>query len=280
MIGDDDSFVRASWRLLNTGFSDGATNMAIDEAVMLAVAEGKSLPTIRFYGWEPFCLSVGYAQAMAKDVDLEVCHAAGIDCIRRPTGGRAVLHADELTYSIVAPQEEPRVAGGIVESYRRLSLGLVQGLALLGLDACEAAPQRSQAKETSAVCFDAPSHYEVTVDGHKLVGSAQMRRKGVVLQHGSLPLYGDITRILGYLRLRSAERRTRLQVELREKATTLEAALGRTVSFEAAAEAMATGFSARLNLDLAAGPLTPYEEQTAAQLRHEKYATAEWNLQR
>lgn len=277
---DDDLFVRARWRLLNSGFADGATNMAVDEAVMLSVAEGQSLPTLRFYGWEPFCLSIGYAQAMAKEVDLDACRAAGIDCIRRPTGGRAVLHGDEFTYSIVALQEEPRVAGGIVESYRRLSLGLVQGLAVLGLNACEAVPQRSPAKEASAACFDAPSHYEVTVGGHKLIGSAQMRRKGVMLQHGSLPLYGDITRILTYLRLRSAEWRTRLQSELQAKATTLEAALGRAVSFEAVAEAMAAGFGASLNLELVTGALTPHEEQLAAQLRHEKYATAEWNLQR
>ena len=273
-------FDRARWRVLNTGFADGATNMAVDEAVMWAVLEGKSLPTIRFYGWEPFCLSIGYAQSMAKEVDLERCRVAGIDCVRRPTGGRAVLHGDELTYSIVAPQDEPRVAGGIVESYRRLSLGLVQGLADLGVDACEAAPQRGPVKETSAVCFDAPSHYEVTVGGHKLIGSAQMRRKGMVLQHGSLPLYGDITRILDYLRLPSEDRRSELRSELAAKATTLEAVLGRTVPFDLVAESMAHGFGSRLDLELAPGTLTPYEEELAAGLRRDKYATTDWNLQR
>jgi lipoyl(octanoyl) transferase len=277
---DESAFVRARWRLLNGGLADGATNMAIDEAVMLAVAAGKSLPTIRFYGWEPFCLSVGYAQAMTKEVDLEACRAAGIDCVRRPTGGRAVFHADELTYSIVAPQEEPRVAGGIVESYRRLSLGLTQGLAYLGLDAWEAAPQRGPAKETSAVCFDAPSHYEVTVGGHKLIGSAQMRRKGMVLQHGSLPLWGDITRILGYLRLPSEERRAALREDLRAKATTLEQVMGRALTFDTVASAIAAGFAATLNLELLPEVLTPDEEESATQLRREKYATAEWNLQR
>jgi len=276
----DNEFARACWRVMNSGFADGAANMAIDEAVMLAVAEGKSPPTLRFYGWEPFCLSIGYAQSLAKDVDVDACRMAGIDCVRRPTGGRAVLHGDELTYSIVAKQEEPRVAGGIVESYRRLSMGLVQGLANLGLAACEAVPQRGPMQETSAVCFDAPSHYEVTVEGHKLIGSAQMRRKRMVLQHGSIPLYGDITRILNYLRLPSEERRARLREELYAKATTLEAVLGRSPTFDAVAESMASGFAASLSLELVPDGLTSYERELADQIRRDKYATTEWNFQR
>lgn len=122
----------AEWRLLKTGFADGATNMAIDEAILLAVAEGKAPPTLRFYGWEPPCLSIGYSQSMGE-VDVDRCRKAGIGLVRRPTGGRAILHADELTYSVVAPQTEPRVAGGVIESYRRLSLGLVAGLRALSL---------------------------------------------------------------------------------------------------------------------------------------------------
>ena len=112
--------------------------MAIDEAILWAVAEGKSLPTLRFYGWQPPCLSIGYSQSMEGEVDVDRCREAGIDFVRRPTGGRAILHADELTYSVVAPQAEPRVAGGVVESYRRLSAGLVAGLRGLGVDACQA----------------------------------------------------------------------------------------------------------------------------------------------
>ena len=132
-------YERAEWRLLNDGRVAGQMNMAVDEAVMRAVGEGcvlKSLPTIRFYGWEPFCLSIGYAQSMRAEVDIDAVRRSGFDSVRRPTGGRAILHGDELTYGLLVSQDEPRVAGGIVDSYRRLSQGLVEGLRLLGADAC------------------------------------------------------------------------------------------------------------------------------------------------
>jgi len=101
--------------------------MAIDEAILCAVAAGLAPPTLRLYAWAPPCLSLGRAQPLA-DVDLEALRAAGFDLVRRPTGGKAILHADELTYSVIAPESEPRVAGGVIESYRRLSRGLVCAL--------------------------------------------------------------------------------------------------------------------------------------------------------
>ena len=275
-----EQYERAAWRLLDSGFLNGQMNMAVDEAVMLAVSEGKAPPTIRFYGWEPFCLSIGYAQSMQEEVDLDACREAGFDYVRRPTGGRAILHGDELTYSLLVSREEPRVTGGIVESYRRLSIGLVEGLRLLGADALQANAQRKKIAEKSAACFDAPSHYEITVGGKKLVGSAQMRRKGMVLQHGSLPLYGDITRVMDYLIMPSEERRAYLRDDLRRRATTLEAVLGQAVPFDEVVTALAGGVSRSLNLDLVPGELTLYEQELADSLYRDKYSTDEWNLQR
>lgn len=275
-----ETYERSEWRLLNTGFLNGQMNMAIDEAIMLAVSEGKASPTVRFYGWEPFCLSIGYAQSMAKEVDLEAVRAAGYDYVRRPTGGRAILHGDELTYSVLAPQSEPRLAGSIVESYRRLSLGLVEGLVLLGVQALQADALTSKLDEKTAACFDAPSHYEITVNRRKLVGSAQMRRKGMVLQHGSLPLYGDITRIFNYLRLSDDGLRLRLGEDLRERATTLEESLDRPVSFDETAAALAEGLSRCLNLELNPGELSLYERELADTLYQDKYGTERWNFQR
>lgn len=272
-------YERATWRLLNSGFLNGRMNMAVDEAVMLAVSEDKAPPTIRFYGWDPFCLSVGYAQPMEKEVDLDACRGAGFDYVRRPTGGRAILHGDELTYSLLVSREEPRVKGGIVESYRRLSIGLVEGLRRLGADALQANAQREKIAEKSAACFDAPSHYEITVDGKKLVGSAQMRRRGMVLQHGSLPLYGDITRVMDYLIMPSEERRGYLRDDLRRRATTLEAVLGQAVPFDEVATALAEGVSHSLNLSLVPADLTLYERELADSLYRDKYGTDEWNLQ-
>jgi len=273
---DINTFPEAQWRLLETGYADGATNMAVDEAILVAVAEGKAPPTIRFYGWDPPCLSIGYNQSMQEEVDIGRCRAEGVDFVRRPTGGRAILHADELTYSLVAPQSDPRVKGGVLESYRRLSLGLVRGLNLLGVEATQAG-RHSNNECASAACFEAPSDYEVVWRGKKLVGSAQLRRRGAVLQHGSLPLYGDVSRIVEFLLLPSLREREQLRESLRRRAATLEEALGRVVSFEEAARALKRGFEESLNLKLVPSVLTPYERELAEKLR-EKYASEEWNL--
>ena len=273
-------YPRVRWRLINSGFGDGRTNMAVDEAIMVAVADGRVLPTVRFYGWEPFCLSIGYAQSLQREIDLDACLAAGVDYVRRPTGGRAILHGDELTYSLLVSQDEPRVAGGVVESYRRLSLGLVEGLRSLGAEALQADARTGPSAEKSAACFDAPSHYEVTVAGRKLIGSAQMRRKGMVLQHGSLPLCGDITRIVDYLRLPSSDDRLHLKDDLRRRATTLEEVLGAAMPFDVVANALGDSLARVLNLELIPGDLTPDERELASSLRREKYDTAEWNFQR
>jgi lipoate-protein ligase A len=235
---------------------------------------------LRFFSWEPPCLSIGYNQAMMDEVDITKCQQAGVDVVRRPTGGRAILHTDELTYSIVAPQGEPRVAGGVVESYRRLSVGLVKGLRLLEVDVAQAEARHGQDADVSAACFDAPSAYEVTAGGRKLVGSAQVRRKKVVLQHGSLPLQGDIARICYHLVVPSEEQREELRRELRARATSLELVLGRVVSFAQVVEALVKGFSQALNLHLEPGELSEHELTLVRRFRQEKYTAEAWNFRK
>lgn len=276
----DARYPRARWRLLHTGFADGKTNMAIDEAIMRAVTEKRVPPTLRFYGWVPPCVSIGYSQALGDEIDLERCRRDGVGWVRRPTGGRAILHTDELTYSVVVPQDDPRAFGGVVESYRHLSRGLVAGLLQLGLDVMEADYQEKKGGDSSAACFDLPSHYEVTVGGRKLVGSAQMRRRGVVLQHGTLPLRGDITRLIDYLKLPSEARRVALKEKLAGRAATLFQVLGRDVTFDDVAMAMQAGFSDALNLDLAPGELADEETVWVQEFRDQRYDSPEWNEQR
>ena len=252
--------------------------MAVDEAILRMVAAGQVPPTLRFYAWEPPCLSLGRAQK-ASDVNLDALRAAGFDLVRRATGGKAILHADELTYSVVAPQEEPRVIGSIVESYRRLSAGLVRGLERLGVPDLVADQRTSSPPAGGArggggpVCFEVPSDYEITVGGRKLVGSAQMRSQGVVLQHGTLPLYGDIARICPLLVAHPDPAR------VRARATTVEEAIGRSVTWDEAAKALATGFAEALHLRLEPGVLTDEEQSWVEKLRAEKYATEEWTEQ-
>lgn len=241
---------------------------------MLAVAAGKVPPTLRFYGWRPPCVSIGYAQSLEQEVDLDACRRHGYTWVRRPTGGRAVLHIDELTYSVIAPLGEPRVAGDILTSYRRLSRGLVAGLGLLGCEVVQANPSPARGQAASAACFDVPSAYEILASGRKLVGSAQARRRRVILQHGAIPLEGDVARIGEVLVLSEPERQA-LRAELRRKAITLDLALGRAVPFQECVEALSLGFARSLNLTLERGELVP-DELVAVGLLRDKHERREW----
>jgi lipoate-protein ligase A len=243
--------------------------MALDEAILRAVAEEEAAPTLRLYAWEPGTLSLGRGQPV-EDVDRQAVRAAGYGLVRRPTGGRAILHVDELTYGVMAPQDDSRVTGSVMASYRRLSKGLVRGLQLLGIEGIVADKRAKEDRDEGPVCFEVPSDYEITVGGKKLVGSAQMRARGVVLQHGAVPFHGDIARICPLL----AEHPD--PVRVRARATTVERAIGRRVSWEAGAEAMIEGFAEALNLRLVPSELTTDERAAARQLRSEKYATEAW----
>ncbi|MBN1811267.1 MAG: lipoate--protein ligase family protein [Anaerolineae bacterium] len=259
----------AAWRLLRSAPADGATNMAIDEAILHATATGKTPPTLRLYAWEPPCLSLGQAQKVS-DVDLSALRAAGFDLVRRPTGGKAILHIDELTYSVIAPETEPRLAGGVVESYRHLSAGLIRGLEKLGGTGIAADQRAENRRLEGPVCFEVPSDYEITAGGRKLVGSAQMRAQGAVLQHGALPLHGDIARICPLLATHPDPSR------VRARATTVEAALGKHIAWDEAAAALAEGFAEALNLYLELEYLAEEERIQAKRLRDEKYGTQTW----
>jgi lipoate-protein ligase A len=270
-----ESYEPASWRFLDTGRQAGPANMAVDEAILEAVAAGESRPTLRLYGWQPACLSLGYGQSW--DVaDFDACAERGWHVVRRPTGGRAILHVDELTYSVCAPMDEPRVRGGVLESYQRLSEALLAGLRLLGLEPARAKPYYQDQGEPGPACFDGPSHYEITVGQSKLVGSAQVRKHGVVLQHGTLPLYGDITRVVQALFFDAPGQRLAAQARLNYRATTLAASLGRRVEYEQAAEAMRQGFAQALTLELKEQGLSESEQARAGALRAEKYGHESW----
>lgn len=250
--------------------------MAMDEAILEAVGRGESQPTLRLYAWEPACLSLGYAQPMA-DVDMPRLQAHGWELVRRPTGGRAILHTDELTYSVIAPLDEPRLAGGVLESYSRLAAALLEALRQLNLPVEIHDEKVRKGKTPSPVCFEVPSTSEITVGGKKLVGSAQARRKEGILQHGSLPLTGDLTRILQVLVFPDEKERLRAADRLLARATTVETALGQAVSWNEAAQAFSAAFSSVLTLTLQPDELSPAEKTRGEQLAAEKYAFPDWN---
>ncbi len=267
---------RKTWRLLVTYSADGPMNMAIDQAIMEAVAEQRVPPTLRFYAWQPPCLSLGYTQP-ARETDRARLERFGWGLVRRLTGGRAVLHIDELTYSVALPDHDPIVAGDIVTSYRNLSRALVAGLQTLG--AAPRAEKRSQdqTREHGPVCFEVPSHYEITIHEKKLVGSAQVRKFGAVLQHGSLPLYGDIARICDALVFDDENVRSAAKDRVRQRATTLAGALDAEISWEQAVTAMIESFCATFDLDLVeSDTLTPDEQNRARFLCETQYGSEDW----
>jgi lipoate-protein ligase A len=268
---------KATWRLLRHSAARGAHNMAVDAAILENVVEGKSPPTLRFYDWDPACLSLGFAQNFA-DVDEDLRAMRGWDVVRRPTGGRAILHTDELTYSVIGPSDEPRLVGGVLESYKRLSEGLMHSLKLLGLPV-EQHPMHQNngfGDLDNPVCFEVPSDYEITLHGKKIIGSAQARRKGGVLQHGSLPLYGDIARITEILRYPSEDRRQGAAERVRVRAATVEEGLGRRVSFAEAQDAFIRGFGEALNIEFEEGELASDEQAATERWLGERYGASAW----
>lgn len=278
-ISTNNPYPPATWRLLITPPLDGATNMAIDEAILHAVAAGESLPTLRFFQWQPPAISLGYNQHWSE-IDVAAIERLNYTWTRRATGGRAILHIDEATYSLIIPQSDPRIEGGIMASYRVLSTGLLQGLKKLGVEAVQADKEgtlarRKAARKLGPVCFDTPNRYEITWQDKKLIGSAQLRRKQTVLQHGTLPLFGRIDRIIDVLNFSNEERQQQRQL-LPDRATTLKAALGQVLNFDTVIEALAQGFAETLNLTFTIASLTSYEQKLTEQLRQTQYANGEW----
>lgn len=263
------------WRLLTTSAAPGAWNMAADEAILEHIGRNESPPTLRLYAWVPACLSLGHTQPFA-DVDGARLQERGWEVVRRATGGRAILHTDELTYSVTGSAEEPVLAGGVLESYNRIAQALRLAVEELGLPVEMKEHAAGSTTNTNPVCFETPSTYEITVSGKKLIGSAQARKKEGVLQHGSLPLSGDLRRICQALRFESEARREDAAKRLLERATTVETALGRTLHWEEAARAFIDAFEIQLGLCFESGELSESEAKRAAELVKEKYAHPSW----
>ena len=272
-----ESFPVSEWRIIISDPLPGAINMAMDSAILSAVGRDEVLPTLRLYRWNPPCLSLGYSQPYS-DIDIQKLRKKGWDVVRRPTGGRAILHTDELTYAVIGPRTEPRLEGGLLQSYRRLSAALAESLSILGLP-IEVHSGNNPAAQDQAVCFENPSDFEITVDGKKIIGSAQARKKEGILQHGTLPLQGNLGRITEVLHYESSELQLQAENKLLQKATTVEKVLGHQVSWEDAALAFQTGIQKVLNLKFIPGELTAAETIDVEKLVKNKFGNPTWTQQ-
>ncbi|MGM9951617.1 MAG: biotin/lipoate A/B protein ligase family protein [Lysinibacillus sp.] len=273
------------WYFINSGPCTPSFNMAMDEALLNWHSEKLIPPVIRFYEWEPATLSIGYFQQVHKDIDLQEVRRQGLGFVRRPTGGRAVLHEHELTYSIIVEEDYPNMPQSVTEAYRVLSEGLLLGFRNLGLDAYFSVPDTEEKKEDlkrpkSAVCFDAPSWYELVVEGRKVAGSAQTRQKGVILQHGAILLDMDEEKLLSLFRFANEEAREKMRQKLPEKAVAMNRLVDKPFTIKQCVEAFKDGFQDSLEIELIPYELTEAQLAYIEQLEKEKYANDEWNFKK
>ncbi|HSB47036.1 MAG TPA: biotin/lipoate A/B protein ligase family protein [Candidatus Bilamarchaeum sp.] len=245
------------WRIIDYTENDAFMNMAIDEAVSGSVAAGGP-PTIRFYGWRPPAVSIGYFQSLEKEIDLEACRRAGVDFVRRRTGGGAVYHDTdgEITYSVIAGEDIlPR---DIIASYRVICGWILRSLSIIGIEA-EFKPIN-----------------DIVSGGKKISGNAQTRRGGVLLQHGTILHSVDVERMFSLLRVSDEKIRDKMIATVKDRVTSVSELSG--ASRDSLYRALVQGFTE--GKEFAFDSLTPEEVARAHALALERYRTGEWNRMR
>lgn len=250
--------------------------MAIDEALLESCARGAGgFPCLRLYAFEPPCLSLGFSQAHAGAADLQFCRSDGIDLVRRPTGGRAVLHEIELTYAVVGRQDAPPFRGGVLAVYRSVARALVAGFRRLGVEAAVSEEATSDGSpRTGTICFAEPARHEIAAGASKIAGSAIARRRGAFLQHGSIPIRLHLERLVaatGHLGRGGAEA---------PPAKGLDQILGRRIEAGELAGSLVEGFEEALGARMAPGELSAEERLLSERLRADRYLTATWTFRR
>lgn len=249
-------------RILETGARSAAFNMGLDEAVLESVSAGAVPPTLRLYAWDPAAVSLGYFQGLHEEVDIEACHARGVDVVRRITGGGAVFHQAEVTYSIVIPEHHPLAPHSIIASYEIICSGIVAGLATLGV-----------------VARFVPIN-DIVAQGKKVSGNAQTRKKGCLLQHGTVLLDVDVDLMFELLKVPQEKARGRIVADVKARVAGLSALCGRPVGFEEASRAILDGFVRALDLDPLPGAPELAETARAETIARERFADSEWTARR
>ncbi|EIE3605703.1 TPA: lipoate--protein ligase family protein [Staphylococcus pseudintermedius] len=264
-----------TWHFMNTGSHHPFYNMALDEALLNFVSRGEIDPVVRFYTWNPPTLSIGYFQRLSKEIDIEKVKEKGYGLVRRQTGGRGVLHDKELTYSVIVPEAHPDMPQTVTEAYRVISGGLLEGFKSLGFDAHFAVPRSKEEREKlkqprSSVCFDAPSWYELVVEGKKIAGSAQTRQKGVILQHGSILQDVDIDDLFDMFIFKNERLKAKMKEAFVEKAVAINDLSNETITLAQMEVAFKEGFKKALDIEFKPLELTVAQQDEVKALE-EKY---------
>ena len=251
------------FRLIDSGLNSASMNMAIDEALL-----SSKLPVIRFYGWKPHSLSIGYFQSI-KSINLENLKKNNISLVRRLTGGNAVLHDKELTYSIIT--DESNMPKNIIESYKKISKGLLEGLKNLGLKAVM--NESIKKGDRSAVCFNDPSWYEILVNKKKIIGSAQKRIDGKVLQHGAVLIDVDVEKYCSLFNNCNSN----FIDKAKSRITSINDELNKEIDYNDIKSAMKKGFEKSLKIEFIEDKLSEKELKLAEKLERNKYSNKNWN---
>ncbi len=253
------------WRLIDSGALPGHLNMATDVALAKA-----ALPTVRLYGWNPAAISLGFHQS-AKEIDTELCEKDGIDVVIRPTGGRAILHAEELTYAVVLPASSRYYHKDIMAVYEKLSRCLVCGLKMLNIpvafERAEKTPKDFARGELSSLCYASSIQHEISHNGKKLVGSAQRRFEGAALQHGSILIGRQHLDLPNYLANITTERKRTMRRYMETNTICLNDLSGIHVSYSDLAVAIRQGFEEELAVEFFVDDLSRDEIANVEELK-------------
>jgi len=254
--------MKEQWRLIETGDNTAFTNMAMDKAVLVSISRGKVPPTVRFYRWRPSAISIGYFQSLEEEVNLDICKNFGVDYVRRITGGGAVYHEKELTYSIIISESHPKIPKNIMESYRIICGALIKGLKNLGI-------------ESTYVPIN-----DIITNGKKISGNAQTRKEKTVLQHGTILKDVNIEKMFFLLRVPNEKIKDKLIADVKERVTSIKHVLEKEISFEEISTAIKSGFEKEFNIELVKGTFTEEEEELTKKFEKECFSTNNWNHRR
>jgi lipoate-protein ligase A len=267
------------WRFLPFERLDAFENMAIDEAIFRFHQRKDVPPTLRFYGWTSPTVSLGYFQDVEKEVDVEACRRKHIPVVRRPTGGKAVLHEEDVTYAVVGRDSSPLFPADVLGTYRVIGHCIAGGLALLGIEAeMEGNSRAPDGDSLKASCFSSPSRYELLVKNRKICGSAQVRSRGVFLQHGSILMEFNPFKTCDVM-LPHSEDYERQVLRMKQSVSSVSEHTDRAVDVGTVCRALMTGFEKTLGIELVKGKLSPEEEELKAVLMTQKYMNERWNME-
>jgi lipoate-protein ligase A len=269
----------SQWRVIQEGRGEAAWNMAVDEAIAESCRQGLSPPTVRLYRWTRPALTIGYFQKISPDIEEEACRTERITIIRRITGGRAVLHGNDLTYSVTSGVHVPELPNNIRGTFLAISRGLIEGLLQLGLQA-ESVRSPDRGTGRSPICFMSASWYEITCNGRKIIGSAQRRWADGMLQQGSLLLDFDPFVFNKLFHFSDQTQRERMIEECRNRIGGLNGLLPTRVSPETVSKVIVSGFEKGLGIQFIPTGLTPLELERAHQLTQTKYSDNSWTRNR